>query len=298
MPIALPPPQLLEIAGVDAIAFAHAQFCNDVIALPVGCWQWNAWLSPQGRVRYFFVLLRDAEDRLRLLLRGGDAEVMRTALARFVFRAKLSLRTIVDTQVLGCDEAETLTRLARLPVGNKLMRHGDSVGLMLPGSSPRWLLLRAPAAPATAAIAADMIASAEALNRWRLDDIRVGLPELAPALEDQLLPNWLGLGRLQAISVSKGCYPGQEIMARLHFKGGNKRGLYRLQLRCDALPATGTPLLDTGRATAEVGIVVMAAWTTAGHAEALAALTNTAAADGLRTEPVIADEIKVISGFT
>src|SRR5450432_11177 len=248
MPIALPPPQLLEIAGVDAIAFAHAQFCNDVIALPVGCWQWNAWLSPQGRVRYFFLLLRDAEDRVRLLLRGGDAEVMRAALARFVFRAKLSLRAVADVQALGCDAAETLTSLAALPLGDVLEGNSDCVGLLVPGSQPRWLLLRAPGAPATAA-------SAQASNGWRLEDIRAGLPELAPALEDQLLPQWLGLDRLRAISVSKGCYPGQEIMARLHFKGGNKRGLYRLQLQCKALPVPGAPLFSgADPASAESGV--------------------------------------------
>ena len=59
-------------------------------------------------------------------------------------------------------------------------------------------------------------------------DIRAGLPEIGAELRDQLLPQWIGLDRLGAISVRKGCYPGQEIMARLHFKGGNKRSLYRL----------------------------------------------------------------------
>ncbi|MDR3386238.1 MAG: folate-binding protein [Rudaea sp.] len=293
MPIALPA-QMLEIAGADAIAFAQAQFCNDVVALPTGHWQWNAWLSPQGRVRCMFILLRDADDRLRLLLRGGDAEIVRAALARFVFRAKLSLRTLVDTQVLGCNEAEALASLANLPAADALVRHGDSVGLRLPGPAQRWLLLQAPPTPAIVAIA-----SAEALNRWRLDDIRAGLPELGPALEDQWLPQWLGLGRLRAISVRKGCYPGQEVMARLHFKGGNKRGLYRLQLDRMALPAPGTPLFGNNQ---EAGAVVMSAWSGAGHAEALAVLADTAAAASLcigsrRSDTTTADEIKVVSGF-
>src|SRR6185312_5176981 len=61
-----------------------------------------------------------------------------------------------------------------------------------------------------------------------LEDIRAGIPEIGVELRDQLLPQWIGLDRLGAVSVRKGCYPGQEIMARLHFKGGNKRSLYRI----------------------------------------------------------------------
>ncbi len=280
---------MLAIAGPDAIAFAHAQFCNDVIALPIGRWQWNAWLSPQGRVRYFFLLWRDAEDRLRLLLRGGDAEGMRAALTRFVFRAKLSLHATAGMQALGCDDAETQARLGTLPAGDSVLHQGDCAGLRLPGAAPRWLLLQESGAPIPAA-------STEALNGWRLDDIRSGLPELASALEDQMLPQWLGLARLGAISVSKGCYPGQEIMARLHFKGGNKRGLYRLQLRCAALPVPGTPLFDAGTSQ-EVGTLVMVAWSAGGQAEALAVIAEAASAAPLGTQPAISDDIKVLSGF-
>ena len=108
MLIALPPSQLLEIAGADAVAFAHAQFCNDVRALANGHWQWNAWLSPQGRVCAFFLLLRDGDERLRLLLRGGDAETLRAALARFVFRAKVQLSKPGNAQVAGIEAADEL----------------------------------------------------------------------------------------------------------------------------------------------------------------------------------------------
>ena len=287
MPISLPTPQMLTIAGPDAVAFAHAQFCNDVIALPIGRWQWNAWLSPQGRVRYFFLLWRDAEDRLHLLLRGGEADGMRAALTRFVFRAKLSLHTRAGMQALGCDEAETHALLGALPAGDLVVQQGNHAGLKLPGPALRWLLLQESGAPIAAP-------STEALNGWRLDDIRSGLPELSPALEDQMLPQWLGLARLQAISVGKGCYPGQEIMARLHFKGGNKRGLYRLQLRCAALPAPGTPLFD---ASQEIGTIVMAAWSGVGQAEALAVLADAASTGPVNTPPTSSDAIKVVSGF-
>lgn len=290
MTIVLPTPQILEITGPDSAAFAHAQFCNDVIALPPGRWQWNAWLSAQGRVRYFFLLLRDADDRLRLLLRGGDAPTLCTELTRFVFRSKVCFRAIAGRQALGLDADEAQAALGKLPGDTEMIDHDNSTGLRLPGPSSRWLLLSTPQSTAAATL------SDEKLNGWCLDDIRAGLPALVPALQDQLLPQWLGLGRLGAINVGKGCYPGQEIMARLHFKGGNKRGLYRLQFDCSALPAPGTPLF-TGDDVAESGILVTAAWAAPERAEALAALADAAATAPLRGDVATIENIKVVSGF-
>lgn len=296
MPIALPSPQLLEITGLDAIAFAQAQFSNDVTALPIGHWQWNTWLSPQGRVRFFFALLRDDANQLRVLLRGGDAEAMRAALARFVMRAKVTLVALAGTQAYGCDDAAALAALGTHPEHDTLINRDGITGLRLPGAVPRWMLLES---PGSAHIAAEP--STEKANRWCLDDIRSGLPELAPALQEKLLPQWLGLDRLDAVNVRKGCYPGQEIMARLHFKGGNKRGLYRIDLRCDGLPAAGTQLAGTD-ANAESGVLVMAAWSSAGHAEGLAVLQDSAADNHLicvsdSVSQGVPIEIKVISRF-
>ncbi|MBU6199038.1 MAG: folate-binding protein [Xanthomonadaceae bacterium] len=225
-------PQVLELAGADAAVFAHAQFSNDVLALPDGHWQWNAWLSAQGRVRAFFRLLRTNATHLTLTLRGGDASWMRAELARFVFRARVQIAV------------------------------GDGA-----------------AQPAT------------------LADIRAGLPEIGVELRDQLLPQWIGLDRLGAISVRKGCYPGQEIVARLHFKGGNKRSLYRLCWRGgDALPRPGTPLRDDN--AAEAGLIVMAARAIEdGHLEALATLSDAAADAPLQLESSAAGSVEVIQRF-
>ena len=294
MLIALPPSQLLEIAGADAVVFAHAQFCNDVRALANGHWQWNAWLSPQGRVRAFFLLLRDGDERLRLLLRGGDAETLRAALARFVFRAKVQLSKPGNAQVAGIEAAnELLPYLDTTPLATELVSSDGVTGLVLPGVTPRWLLLRqADASPIAT------VTSAAALNRWRLADIRAGLPELVPPLHEQFLPQWLGLDRLDAVSVRKGCYPGQEIMARLHFKGGNKRGLYRLEFHADALPPSATALyLQDAAAVESVGVVVMSAWSAQSRVEALAVLAETPIDATLRSADTAVHEIKVVSRF-
>jgi len=265
MMISLPDLHVLEITGADAVSFAHAQFSSDVRGLATGAWQWSTWLSPQGRVRALFHLLRAGDESLRLLIRGGDAETLRTELARYVLRAKVALRAS-DARVCA----------SGLPAER---------ALELPGLPPRWLVV------ADAADAADE--SPEARERWRLADIRAGLPVLAQNLRDQLLPQWLGLDRLGAVSVAKGCYPGQEIMSRLHFKGGNKRSLYRIEFLGTAAP--GTALNAPGDAAS--GPIVMSARREDGRTEALACLTDIAADAPLRSAVPDIGEISVLERF-
>jgi folate-binding protein YgfZ len=264
--ISLPDLQLLEISGTDAVAFAHAQFSSDVRGLANGAWQWSTWLSPQGRVRALFQLVRDDSEHLRLLLRSGTGEALRAALAPYVLRAKVRLH-VGSTRVCGSDQ----------PAAH---------ALLLPGSPPRWLIaVEAPADPDD---------SPAARERWHLADVRAGLPMLAASLLDQLLPQWLGLDRLGAISVNKGCYPGQEVMSRLHFKGGNKRSLYRIELAGPAVP--GTALSAPGNAAA--GLIVMTARREDGRTEALACLADAAADAPLLVDAPSADEIAVLGRFT
>lgn len=272
MMISLPQPQLLEIAGADAVSFAHAQFSSDVRSLANGQWQWSAWLSPQGRVRAFFHLLRDDDEHLRLLLRGGDAQKLRAALAPFILRAKVTFGAIEHVDALGCLEA------GEAPAG----------ALALPGPPQRWLMLRN-------AATSEAGTSPAAVERWRLADIHAGLPVLDAVLQDQFLPQWLGLDRLGAVSVKKGCYPGQEVMSRLHFKGGNKRALYRLLLQAPAPPLPGSALL-LARNGENAGQIVMAARGDGGI-EALASLFDAAAGESLRAaDPQIAD-LRVVQRF-
>ncbi len=83
--------ETLLIEGPDAMTFAHAQFSSSVKSLSAGHWQFSAWLDPQGRVRALFHLARLGDERLLLLLRGGNAADMVASLQRFVLRAKLTL---------------------------------------------------------------------------------------------------------------------------------------------------------------------------------------------------------------
>jgi folate-binding protein YgfZ len=284
MPIVLPAPQVIQISGADAVAFAQAQFSSDLHALQDGHWQWSAWLSAQGRVRAFFHLLRINPNDLRLVLRGGSAAQMCDALARYVFRAKVHVRVVDDASAflldrpLDADKTVTEANRSQVVVG------AFGMSIALPGDSPRWLLL---SETRESAVATED--SESALNSNALADIDAGLVTLAPATEDRLLPDWIGLTDLAATSVRKGCYPGQEIVARLHFKGGNKRWLHHLTFDAAELPSAGASI-GTGDSTDDGrGTILNAAWISPGVGAALAVLAHT---DGQSTDRMNAN------GFT
>ena len=289
MPIALPSPQVLEIAGADAIAFAHAQVASDVRALANGQWHWSAWLSAQGRVRAFFRVVRTADDRLLLILQGGMAETLRAALTPFVFRAKVQLRAIESWHAIGFDRlADVLDFLGAVPGPTDVVFAGDRIGLALPGPQPRWYVLGEQVSAATAD------ASPAGLNRWNAADVAAGIVEVGDAQADRFLPSWLGLDELGAVSVRKGCYPGQEIVARLHFKGGNKRWLHQLAFRADTMPEAGTPLASDSNAAAG-GELLRAAWTDPGQGVALATLPKLPAGASLLAPAMPAASFRVVS---
>ncbi|HJP97082.1 MAG TPA: folate-binding protein [Rhodanobacteraceae bacterium] len=199
------PVRCIVIEGADARRFAQAQFSGNVDALAPERWQWNAWLTPQGRVRVLMHLADPGDGTLLAVLRGGDAQEIRTALTRYLLRVKATL-AVRDFACRADGPAATGTIVFDneeivLGHGSRSLRLGTLDG--------------APVDPG-------------ARTAWRLDDIREGWPTL-PEGEPPFLPPALGLEHLQAVSFDKGCYPGQEIAARLRYRGGHKHRLYHLQ---------------------------------------------------------------------
>ncbi|MGP1666616.1 MAG: CAF17-like 4Fe-4S cluster assembly/insertion protein YgfZ, partial [Rhodanobacter sp.] len=190
--------ETLLIEGPDAVAFAHAQFSSKVTALAVGQWQFSAWLDPQGRVLALFHLARLGEDKLLLLLRGGEAAVMMEALRRFVFRSRLTLNAS-SSGALATGDALAL---------HEVRIEGTAVSLGCGSHALRMTPLET------------------GDSDWHLPQLRLGWPWLPNQALGKYLSPMLSLQRLQAAAIDKGCYPGQEIVARLHFRGGCKRHLY------------------------------------------------------------------------
>ncbi|MQP74550.1 folate-binding protein [Stenotrophomonas sp. MYb238] len=267
-------PQVLGLSGPDAVAFAQAQFANDVASLADGHWQWNAWLSAKGRVLAVFQLLRLDAEHLLLVCHDGGVEAMAEQLRRFVFRRKVAIAPAGTGSVEAGFHAPALARgaaLARLEDGAIELDVGSA-------AHPRTLrLVEAGNAPHQEA----------AELAWRQSDLRFGLPRLEASQREQWTPQQLGLDRLSAYSVKKGCYPGQEIVARTHFLGKAKRSL--VLLHTDAASTAGDAVTQAGTG---IGTVASSA-----GALALAVLPLDLPAGGLEVGGRSAGRLDLLDGL-
>jgi tRNA-modifying protein YgfZ len=194
--------QAISIEGPDALAFAHNQFTSQVTALSNGQWQFSSWLDAQGRVRALFHLARLSDETLLVVLRGGDAREFADALRRFIFRSRVSLTV---------NDGLKIARGAALPMlvvdaASGMFRFGCGSHSMHIGS--------------------DIVDD----DTWQIAQLHEGWPWLPNDALNELTAPSLSLHRLGAIALDKGCYPGQELVARLHYRGGNKRHLHRIEL--------------------------------------------------------------------
>ena len=212
----LPGHRVLALSGRDAAAFAQAQFMGDVAALAVGHWHWNGWLTPRGRVVALFALLRVDAEHLWLLLPDADPGDLAAQLRRFVFRSKVVVEPRTELRVAGGFQTPVQAR------GDVLAGSADGGFELDMGGDGGARLLRVGPAP-------DAHGDAGFVARWACEDLRHGLPRLAGSQSAEWTPQQLSLERLRAFSIRKGCYPGQEIVARTHFLGKAKRELVLLE---------------------------------------------------------------------
>lgn len=236
---ALPDIRIVELAGRDAAVFAQAQFINDLNDLQPGRWHWSGWLTPKGRVVAIFALAKWSDERVWLLLPDADPEPLLEGLRRFVFRSKVvvSLRDAVVAGALAAPQEAS--------GGSFFERDGVAEFDFGTALTPRCLQVGV----------ADVPTDEAAARRWRAFDLEHGLPRLSPGQFGQWTPQQLSLERLRGFSVKKGCYPGQEIVARTHFLGKAKRGLVLLE--SDAPVAAGSEVRTADGAAS--GSVVAAA---------------------------------------
>ncbi|MCG6118047.1 MAG: folate-binding protein [Aquimonas sp.] len=217
---------MLTIEGPDALAFAQSQLTSNITQLTTGGWQWSSWLSAKGRVIAVFALLKESEERLLLFLPDHPATTLAPQLARFVLRRKAKVTA-----------AEALDVIA----GFGGVRPAGALEL---GDAPdRWIS----AGPAGACAPAD----AAFERAWLLADIRLGLPRL-DAEGGQHTAHMLSLDLLGALSLDKGCYPGQEIVARTHYLGQSRRRLTRLRTEHGVDAARGSAVLRNGSVAGEL----------------------------------------------
>lgn len=249
---------IIRVSGPDARAFLQSQLSNDVLGLGDAS-QLSAYCTAQGRmIALFRVVPREGE--LYLLLPHELLEPVLKRLRMYVLRAKVTLSDADNWAVLGLSgpQSAPLLRRAQLPApaAPQAVTANDTTVLAISGLAPRYLLL-GPQATIRALSAQLPAAALVGSSAWSWLDIRAGLPTIGAATTEAFVPQMANLDLLGGINFRKGCYPGQEIVARTHYLGRLKQRLYRASLPAGhALPPPGTTLSATNLPGQPAGTVV------------------------------------------
>jgi tRNA-modifying protein YgfZ len=250
---------VLRARGVDASSFLQGQLSNDTSRLQAGHLQLSGYHTPQGRTIALLRLTALAPDDLLGVLPRELVPVVVGRLKRYVLRAKVQLNDDSEHwQVLGYrGSAPTLSAGA----------------LAFPHGSARQLVL----VPGAATLADEATGTR---NDWAAADIAEGLPQVYLPTSEAFVAQMLNLDVTGGIALDKGCYTGQEIIARAHYRGQVKRRMHRFvsQLPC-GLTAGESGVLSDGRGFK----VVEAATVDDGHCEFLAVVNPAPGADAAET---------------
>lgn len=219
---------LVNAEGSDALEFLQAQLMSDVGTLVDGGWQWSGWLSPKGRLQALLLVVRHAATHFTLLVFDVDSAQFAARLAGFVFRRRVAISHLSGGSVRGFyrsgsrQNQENPMQRAGLPIDPIDSRIAIEV-------DPQRCLVLDPRADVNHAPDAFSAFGTEVSDEdWHAADLAAGIPRADSEALGGFTPQMLALDRLAAFSVRKGCYPGQEIVARTHFLGAAKRRLVRL----------------------------------------------------------------------
>ena len=255
---------MLSCTGDDAREFLHAQLTNDFSALAADRARYAGWCSAKGRLLANFLVVPQAQGFL-LQLSRDLAPAVAKRLSMFVLRAKVKVTDASNewTQfgLWGTGAAERLAALGMpVPTGD-LVVAPDVDAVVVRITQQHFVLL-------VKAAQRDRVPGNSDEGAWALEEIRAGRPLVVQATQDLFVPQMVNLERLGAVDFKKGCYPGQEIVARTQYRGVLKRRMMRARVAAAAAP--GGELYADDLPGQASGTVVNAAPAPEGGSELLA----------------------------
>jgi len=274
---------VLGFDGPEAAAFLHGQLSSDVTGMAPGVAGWTSYNSAKGRMLSTLLLWRADADSFRAFVAADLAAALANRLAMFVLRAKVKVADLTgegqSVGVGGAGAADAVrAALGVAPSAGQGARAGDACVVAAPDGR---YYIHAPAARARD-ITTKLAAHAEAIttDAWRRLAIRAGIPAVTRATQDLFVPQTANWDLIGGVNFRKGCYPGQEIVARMQYLGRLKERLFAFHV--DAPPAApATPVYSPVFGEQACGTVVNAAPSPEGGSDLLAVVQWAAAtADG------------------
>ncbi len=275
----LPHYSTISVTGADARAFLHAQLSNDIEHQAADTARRAGYCSPKGRLLASFLVI-SRPDGFLLQVSRDIAAVIAKRLAMYVMRSKVKVADEGEAWAHygiwgnGCG-----ARLGEMGLNPPLapLQVAETAGRIAVCIAPERFLLLAPPGFESTLGAGFRAVSADG---WDLADVRAGVPQISLATQDQFVPQMANFELVGGIDFKKGCYPGQEIVARSQYLGKLKRRMYRAET--DAGDATQVaPGQDVfGDEPQAAGMIVSVARRPEGGIELLAVMQSAVAESG------------------
>lgn len=265
---------LLTLSGDDAYNFLQGQVTNDVNQLDDNHTHYSAYCSPKGRMLALFLAFTN-EKKLYLQFSQPILAAIMKRLNMYVMRSKVEINDVTDDWIRfglnGPDATELLLKsFPNLPHQDYEMRsieHGLIIKLPSVEGHNRYEIITQENQALELWNALKTSCKPVGKSCWDWLDIQTGLPEVLEKTQDQFVPQMLNLDCLNGINFKKGCYTGQEIVARTHYLGKVKRRMYLASISSNETPCEGDKVID--KAQSEVGQIVKAAPNLTGGFDAL-----------------------------
>ncbi len=255
---------LLEVSGADAVTFLQGQVTNDVKLLTGNNAHYSAYCTPKGRMLALFFAFAHF-DHVHLQFNRELLEPITKRLKMYVMRSKVEIKDVSDEIAkFGLNGPQAASMLALLfssvPTEDyELMTLENGALIKLPtiGNNQRFEIFvnKANALAIWNALAEKSKVAEKPCWDWL--EIQAGIPDITAKTQEQFVPQMLNLDILNGINFKKGCYTGQEIVARTHYLGSVKRRTYLASIIAQNLPSEGDKLVDD--AQNEVGQIVRVA---------------------------------------
>jgi len=245
---------VIRASGADAATFLQGQLTNDVAGLAAGSARLAGFCSAKGRLQATFIVWRPADDEFLLSCPTSVLAPTLKRLSMFVLRAKCKLSDASDGIALfGVAGPAATPMLGDAAVWQRRPHAGASAIRLPDGAGLQRALLAAPVAAEVDVGAAP----AMTLATWRWLEVESGIVTIEASTVDRFVPQMVNFELVGGVDFQKGCYPGQEVVARSQYRGTTKRRT--LLFDCDSVPTEGQDVFVAGNVNEPAGTVANAA---------------------------------------
>lgn len=248
---------VLRFEGPDTQTFLQGQLTNNVNALTTTLSQYSGYCTPKGRLLASFLLWR-RNDAYYMLLPRVLCEPLRKRLSMYILRSKVKAADVSEAFALFGIAGSMPAGIANAApaVHHEAAHQGSATIIHLPVG--RYLVAAEATVAARIEATLAALAPASPSTLWDTLDIEAGIPSVVPATQEQFVPQTVNFDLIGAVSFDKGCYPGQEIVARTHYLGKVKQRMVRARITANEIPGPGDKLFSATFGDQASGMIVSA----------------------------------------